>query len=60
MVEGLAALLRNVYGDSHGKRKLHTKPQLRHVRLAINAAMTTTAEFLIETYEARKGNAFEY
>lgn len=45
--------LRNAFGDSHGKGRRYIKPQPRHARLAINAAMTL-AEFLIETYEARR------
>ena len=45
--------LRNAYGDSHGKGRSYPKPQPRHARLAINAAMTL-AEFLIETYKARR------
>lgn len=49
---GLAGL-RNALGDSHGKGRRYVQPQPRHARLAVNAAMTL-AEFLIETYEAKR------
>jgi hypothetical protein len=51
IASGLAGL-RNAYGDSHGKGPRYVRPEPRHSRLAINAAMTL-AEFLTETYQSR-------
>jgi hypothetical protein len=43
------ASLRNALGDSHGRDQSHTAADVRHARLAINAA-GTLATFLIETH----------
>jgi hypothetical protein len=48
IASGLAGL-RNAFGDAHGKDQAHTSGELRHARLAVNAA-ATLATFLIETH----------
>ena len=50
IVSGIAGV-RNALGDSHGRNQEYEAPDLRHARLAVNAA-GTLATFLIETHRS--------
>ncbi len=50
VASGLAGM-RNIFGDAHGAGPSHIEPEVRHARLAVNAACTV-ALFLIESYLA--------
>jgi len=54
IVNGLG-MLRNRFGDAHGKGPSKIKPASRHAELAVNLA-GTMALFLIETYESKNLN----
>lgn len=53
VMSGLAGV-RNQYGDAHGKGLHSPAPQVRHARLAVNAA-GTLAMFLLESHLAQPG-----
>jgi len=52
IVEGLGAL-RSKVGDAHAKGKVGAQAAPRHAAFAVNVA-GATANFILETYEARK------